>query len=400
MSRPEIHGFCDENFSAILDEFARNFETRGELGASVCAYIDGEKVVDLWGGHKDRRRQSAWTEDTISIIFSNAKALTALCLQILIDRGECALDALVSDYWPEFAQNGKEMVTVRMMLCHQSGVPALRAPVKRDGYHDFDYMAQRLAAEAPFWPPGSQHGYHLITYGWTVGELVRRISGKSLGTFFKDEIAEPLGLDLHIGLPDSEFDRVSFMRPPKISPDDERTDFANALLTDRKSLQFLAYMNSGKYFYDDPNTWRAEIGGGGAIGNARSLAGLWAPLAGGDGQYLSAARIDDMRQEQSAEAKDPTLLVSTRFSQGFMLAMNNPDAPGDGNSYIIGEQAFGHAGMGGSCGFADRECNLAFAYTMNQMGGGILLSDRGQSLVDATYRSLGYTNITSGAWTR
>ena len=388
MSTP-IHGTCDPKFALVAKAFEHNFTERNEVGASVCVQIAGKTVVDLWGGHTSTKKDKEWQEDTISIVFSCTKAATALCAQILIDRGELKLDEKVAVYWPEFTTNGKEDVTVRMMLNHSSAVPALRAPVKPGGYLDWDYMCKRLAGAKPYWEPGTTNGYHMVSFGWTVGELVRRVSGKSLGTFYKDEIAEPLGLDFHIGLPESEHGRMANMIPHIPGPDDLQSNFVKALMSNPLSLQFQALMNSGMWDFNSPKSWMAEIGGAGGISNARGLAGMFAPLAGGDGTYLSKERIDDMRAVSMETEKDQTLLIPTRFGQGFMLAMDNRDTvPGEGNSAILGDQAFGHVGMGGSIGFADPEVDLSFGYSMNKMGGGILLNDRGQSLVDATYEAL------------
>lgn len=397
-----IDGHCDPKFQALADVFAENFKSRGEHGASCAMYVEGEKVVDIWGGHSDFIKQKPWQEDTLSIVFSCTKAAVALCAHILIDRGQLRLDDLVCSYWPEFRQNGKESITVRMLLSHQSGLPALRAPIKPGGYYDFDYMAKRLAKEKPFWdihePDDTQNGYHLITYGWTVGELIRRVSGKSLGQFFKDEIADPLGVDFHIGLEDKDFDRMAKVIPYVPGPDDLRTDFAKTLMTNPMSIQFLALMNAGGHLPDLPAAWRAEIGGGGGAGNARALAKMFAPLSG-NSAFLSQERIEDMRQVSVRSDKDLTMLIPTVFGQGFMLSHDNRAAlPGEGNSAIIGSQAFGHVGMGGSIGFADRESGFSFGYTMTKMGGGILLNDRGQSLVDAAYTSMGYSQIRDGAW--
>lgn len=394
-----IHGHCASEFSAVRDAFSENFEKRSELGASVCIIQNGETVVDLWGGHKDLLKRKKWEENTISLVFSCTKAATALCLHKLIDEGRIGLDDKVESVWPEFSTNGKENVTIRMMLNHSSAVPAVRAPVKPGGYYDFNYMTKRLAKEKPFWAPGVTGGYHMITFGWTVGEIVRRISGKSLGEYFKTEIAEPYGVDFHIGLPDSEFSRASKMVPFVPAPDDAKSDFVKALLSNPASIQFLALFNSGGHMFDLPAAWRAEIGGGGGLANARALAKMFAPLIGST-SYLSAARIEDMRTPSMENELDRTLLIPTRFAQGFMLSMNNKAIAGEGNSAILSQDAFGHVGMGGSIGFADPEAGFTFGYSMNKMGGGILLNDRGQSLVDAAYKSVGYKKESGGHWSK
>jgi len=379
-----VQGHYDPAFKSVRDVFERNFTERGEVGASVCLRDSaGRMVVDLWGGTR-ADGQTPWTRDTMSIVFSCTKAATALCAQLLIDRGQLDPDALVTKYWPEFGANGKELTTVRDMFGHRSGVPALREPVKPGGFLDFEYVAERLAAETPFWEPGTSHGYHMVTFGWTVGELVRRVSGKSLGQFFKDEIANPYGLDFHIGLAENEFERVSKLIVYKPDATDAPSAFVQAMFADPAGLQALAFGNNGGWHFDTRDSWQAEIGGAGGISNARGLAAMFGSLFGSS-PLLSKARIDAMRTPVS-EGMDRTLCIPTRFGEGFMLSIDNRDLPGDGQSAIFGDGAFGHVGMGGSIGFADPEAGFSFGYTMNKMGGGILLNPRGQLLMDAAYQ--------------
>ena len=400
-----VQGHCDERFAAVREAFAENFASRGEVGASLCVRVAGETLVDLWGGSRDAAGEQPWQEDTLSIVFSCTKAATALCSHILADRGELDLAAPVTSYWPEFGQNGKQDVTVLMLLNHSAGLPALREPVKPGGYYDWDYMVARLAAEEPFWEPGTRNGYHMITFGWTVGEVVRRVSGRSLGTFFREEVAEPLGLDFWIGLPEEHEARVAPMIPWTPAPNETPMPFVQALLGDPKSIQFLSLLNSGGYNPDAREAHAAEIGGGGGISNARGLAGMYNPLAQG-GEYggvrlLSQDHITRMSQVSMATLCDATLLAPTRFGLGFMRSMDNRHRPfGAMETGILGREAFGHAGAGGSIGFADPECGLAFGYTMNKMGAGLLLNERGQPLVDATYRALGYRTDSPGVWVR
>ena len=398
-----VSGYCDAKFQAIADSFVTNFNERGEVGASVCVRTEGEAVVDLWGGRFAADSDKAWDKDTVSIIFSCTKAATALCAHLLIDRGELDLNAPVTRYWPEFGTNGKEDVTVLMMLNHSAGLPAFREPIKEGGYYDWDYMIKRLEEEEPFWQPGTRNGYHMISFGWTVGELVRRVSGRSLGTFFREEIGEPLGLELWIGLPEEMEDRVSPMIPFVPDGTTPLSDFINALLSDPSSISALSWLNSGGHEVDSRQAHAAEIGGGGGISNARSLSRMFVPLAN-QGRYasqqvISAEAIARMSQISMATQMDATLLIPTRFALGFMKSMDNRSGkPGNTDSAILGDAAFGHVGAGGSIGFADPDEKLAFAYTMNRMGQGILLNERGQSLVDSTYRSLGYRTDEPGIW--
>ncbi|MDZ7825295.1 MAG: serine hydrolase domain-containing protein [Gammaproteobacteria bacterium] len=314
------------------------------------------------------------------------------------------LHAKVTDYWPEFGQAGKEDVTVAMMLDHSVGLPAFREKVKPGGLYDWDYMIGLLERQEPFWEPGTRNGYHMVSFGWTVGELVRRVSGKSLGAFFRDEFATPLGLDFWIGLPEEIEPRVAPMIPYVPGPDAPMTEFTLALINEPESISALSLLNMGNHDLAAPDSREAhaaEIGGGGGIGNARALAKLFTPLANGGGDYFSPDSLTRMSQVSMATRRDATLLIPTRFALGFMKSMDNRHRPfGHIESCILGERAFGHVGAGGSVGFADPDCELAFGYTMNRMGAGLLLNERGQAVVDAAYRALGYRTSAPGVWVR
>ncbi len=401
----DISGYCAEGFEPVVDAFVTNFEQRQELGASCSLRIDNEVKVHLWGGYKDKEQTTPWQQDTMSLVFSCTKAMVALCALRLIDQGKLKLDEPVSTYWPEFAQNGKESATVRMILNHSVGLPALRELVKEGAYLDFDYMAHRLAEEAPFWPPGSQMGYHLMTYGWTVGELVRRASGMSLGEYFKTEIANPLDAEFYIGTPESEHHRIAKMNQPRPKPGAPVTDFVKALFSEPNSCSSLAWLNNGKHRSDSPAAYSAEIGGGGGISNAEALAKLYTPLANGGElngyRVISESLLNKARQVSMATGNDNTLRMPTRFGLGFMCTMDNRYREmGHVESFIAGEQAFGHVGAGGHIGFADPAEKLAFGYTMNRMGAGLMLNERGQALIDATYKVLGYSNSNAGYWAK
>jgi CubicO group peptidase (beta-lactamase class C family) len=401
-----VSGTCDPRFEALRREFERNFAERGEVGASVHVLVDGEPVVDLWGGSVEPGAPAPWEADTLVVVYSCTKGATALSAHLLIDRGELDPDAPVGDYWPEFATNGKEHVTVGMLLDHSAGLPALRdrLPDGRDGTAraccDWDLMVERLAAEEPWWPPGTRNGYHMLTFGWMVGELVRRVSGRSLGTFFAEEVAGPQGADFFIGLPDEHRERVAPVIQPR--PDRESLSrFTRVLLDDPDSLQRLAWLNTGGFDPAEPEVLRAEIGGGGGLASARGLARTYAPLAAGGGGLVSPEAISRMSEVSVATGCDATLLLPTRFGLGFMKSMDNRRRPaGERDSVVLSSTAFGHVGAGGSIGFADPACGLAFGYAMNAMGNGILLDDRGQSLVDAAYRALGYRDVSGGVWIR
>ncbi|HJQ58979.1 MAG TPA: serine hydrolase domain-containing protein [Vineibacter sp.] len=409
-----IEGTLAPGFDQVAQQFLENFRSRGELGGSLCITVGGETKLDLWGGVADAKTGRSWDRDTVSIVFSCTKGATALCAHVLASRSALDIDAPVTAIWPEFGQNGKDKVTARMMLDHSAAVPALREPVKPDGPYDWPYMAERLAAEVPFWEPGTRNGYHGFTFGWTVGELVRRLTGKSLGTFFQDEIARPLGLDFWIGLPEAIEPRVAPMVNYVYSAKEGRTPFMTALAKQPTSIPSLFFFNNGRWRLNGANTREgraAEIGAGNGITNARGLAGMYAPLANGGAlggmRLVDATTLARMGEVSMATHFDATLYIPTRFALGFMKSMDNRKRSiaaqlwsEDCDSVILGAPAFGHVGAGGSLGFADPECGLSFGYTMNKMGPGLLMNGRGQPLIDATYRALGYRSKDAGVWQR
>jgi CubicO group peptidase (beta-lactamase class C family) len=400
----EIHGTCDPKFQLVWQEFERNFRERGEVGASVCVTLRGDTVVDLGGGKARVGTETPWTEETVSIVFSSTKGATALCAHMLASRGQLDLDAPVATYWPEFAQAGKAHLPVKLLLNHQAGLPAVRAPLPQGAYADWELMVNALAKEEPFWEPGTRNGYHALTMGWLVGEVVRRVSGKSLGTFFQEEIAKPLGLEFWIGLPEDKESRVA----PMIAAEPDPHSLFFQEVAKPGSLQSLVLLNSGGYMgakpeYDFRAAHAAEIGAAGGITNARGLAGMYAPLACGGKlkgvELVSPDILARMSRVSSATGRDAVLMMPTRFALGFMKSMDNRrEPPGVQDSVLIREDAFGHVGAGGSFGFADPAAAMSFGYTMNRMGPGAALNARGQGLVDVTYRSLGYKSDASGAW--
>jgi CubicO group peptidase (beta-lactamase class C family) len=400
-----VSGTWHPKFDRVREEFVRNFAERGEVGASVSVIVDGRTVVDLWGGLARPDTGEPWQPDTLVQVWSSTKGATSLCAHILIDRGLLDLDAPVVRYWPEFGQNGKAATTVAMLMSHQAGVPAIREPLPQGAFYDWQLMTTALAAEAPFWEPGTRNGYHALTFGFLVGELVRRVSGKSLGTVFRDEVAAPLGLDFWIGLPESEEPRVA----PTISPDlgtgEPLSIFLLKALTETTSIPALAFFNSGGYITspgesDSRAAHAAEIGASGGITNARALARMYAPLAGiGGVELLGRDALARMARVHSATGEDASAFIPTRFSLGYVKSIDNRrQPPGKQDSVILSEEAFGHSGFGGSIGFADPRAGFSFGYTMNKMGLGTGINARGQSLVDAVYASLGYTSNASGSW--
>lgn len=385
-----IEGHVDPRFRRVDDAFRENFASRGELGAAITVIVDGHTVVDLWGGVADHRTRRPWTRDTLTLIFSATKGVTALCAHILESRGQLDLDLPVTTYWPEFGAAGKQDIPVRMLLNHQAGLPAIIEPLPPDTIFDWQTMAQALAAQAPSWPPGTRHGYHAMTFGILVGEIIRRISGKTVGQFLRDEVAGPFDLELWIGLPEPLEERMSRLRLAPYTG--ESTPFTSKLMN-RESLTSKAFLNPRGLMMPGQANSRAvhaaEIPAANGIGTARALAGMYAPLACGGAlggvELVDAHTLTTMSRVES-EGPDEILLVPTRFASGFIKSTDNRP----GSSALLGPnaEAFGHTGAGGSIGMADPVAGVAIGYVMNQLGAGVLLNERGQSLVDAVYESL------------
>jgi len=385
-----IRGSCHEDFQEVAEIFAQNFKKYREIGSSICVVIDGEITVDLWAGHKNKQRTKEWNEKTLSVAFSSTKAALALCAHLLIDRGELYTKEKVTKYWPEYGKKGKEDTTVEMILNHSAGLPALKTEVKEGGFLDWDYIVELLENEEPFWVPGEETGYHMMTTGWLIGELIRRVSGKSLGEFFNDEIRDPYNLDYWIGLPESEHERVAKVTPFKSSPDDKPSSFADAFREEENSIQRLSLTNTGGYDYNATETYSSELGGVGGITNARSLAGMFTPLAQNNEKLLSKSSVKRLSESNVKSNIDNMLLFPTNFSEGFMLHMDNRNNfEGEGGSFMIGPNAFGHVGFGGSSAtFADPDYKMSFGYLVNKLGGEYLINERGQSLINASYNCI------------
>ncbi|HET9999373.1 MAG TPA: serine hydrolase domain-containing protein [Ktedonobacteraceae bacterium] len=414
VSTGEVAGFYDPRFERVAGEFVKNFQERGEVGASVSITIEGERVVDLWGGSADPVSNRPWTEDTMTLVWSSTKGAVALCAHMLVSRGLLDPEAPVARYWPEFAQAGKENIPVKMLLNHQAGLAAISTPLPDGAFSKWELMINALEQQQPLWEPGTMQGYHLFTFGWLVGEVVRRISGKSLGTFFREEVAEPLGLDFWIGLPQALEERTSLVIPAAPpDPNGPIPPFYLKAMTDPVSIQSVGLFNTGGYMMPGPDgvmgfnlraSRAAEIGAAGGVANGRGLAGMYAPLANGGSlkgvNLVNRDALARMAAVSSATSVNVMLLAPTRFTLGFAKSIDNRRVPGCGedDSLILSEEAFGHPGSGGSIGFADPAERMSFGYVMNQMGPGLGLNARGQSLVDAAYLSLGYTSNASGAW--
>ena len=389
-----ISGTCAPGFEEVRDELARNLAERGELGAAVHVTVRGETVVDLWGGVADAATGRPWEADTLVCVFSSTKGVVSLAAHLLVDRGLLDLDALVTECWPEFGAAGKEAVTVRMLLDHTAGLAAVDAPLQPGDMYDADLMAKHIAAQKPWWEPGSRHGYSFATFGWTVGEVVRRVSGRSLGGFIRDELAK--GADFHLGLPEELDERVATVVPFVPRPDATPKAFVTKVLTDPTSVQAVAVGNVVAAGVDSSTrAFRAaEMGATTGHASARGLAQVYAQA------QLSTDTLARLARP-SVAGLDALLLVPTSFALGFMVSTDNRRVTGrQSDSAILGATAFGHVGLGGSIGFADPAEDLAFAYVMNAHGDGVLLNEKGQSLVDATYRALGHRTNAPGVWVR
>jgi CubicO group peptidase (beta-lactamase class C family) len=382
-----VGGVCDARFRRVREAFAENFARQGEVGAAVAVTIDGKPVVDLWAGHADSARTRPWTRDTIVNIASATKGPTAICAHHLADRGLLDLDAPVATYWPEFAQAGKAAIPAHLLLSHRAGLPAIETPLPTEALYDWGTMTRALAAQSPWWEPGTRHGYHAFTFGWLVGEVVRQITGKSLGRYWRDEVAQPLGIDCHIGLPAEHDARVAEFIPIPPPPPGE-TDPEEELLKNAGPMVQKALNNPPKTVADmNTPSWRqAEIPAGNAHTNARALARVYGALACGgevDGvQVLSPDSIERARAEQASGPDAVLFGLPTRFGLGFSLP---PEGAGFGSS---SGSALGCPCAGGSIGFADPGAHIGFGYTMNQMQPGMPVDPRALRIIDALYASL------------
>jgi CubicO group peptidase (beta-lactamase class C family) len=379
----EVHGFFDEKFSEVRALFEQNFAEEGDVGASFAATVEGEVVADLWAGHADKARTRPWEEDTIVNVYSTTKTMSFICALVLADRGLLDFDAPVTRYWPEYGQQGKENTLVRHFMSHSAGVPGF-APVltSAEELYDWDLCTANLAAQAPWWEPGSQSGYHAVTQGYLIGELVRRISGKSIGTFFREEIAEPMGADFHIGMDDSVFPRVAEMIPATSDGD----AIGGAFGTDPDSIPVRVF-SSAPLGTDDVNTpgWRqAEIPAAGGHGNARAVVRAQTALANGGSAFgvelLSPAGARRILEEQT-NGPDAVLMMPIRFGMGYAF-------PSELMPMSPNEDAMFWGGAGGSTIVIDPDAHVCLSYVMNQMKAAIVGDLRGGRLGKAFYAAL------------
>ncbi|KUN53983.1 carboxylesterase [Streptomyces canus] len=387
---PAIHGGAEPGFGRIVDVFRDNFRDRGDVGAGCTVYVDGQKVVDIWAGVADTRTGRAWDEHTAAVMFSCTKGILALCVYRLVEEGRLDLDVPLTTYWPEFAAAGKRTITMRHVLAHRAGLPALEADLARDEICAWDPAIRALEGQEPIWTPGTAHSYHPVTIGWITGEVIRRISGLTPGRFFRQTLVEPLGLDIWIGLPASARPTVAWMEPPLPDEDTPVTQAVaevQATPVVRQAMSMGGAMpfptENGIVTLNDPALQAAELPGVNGIGTPRSLARLYAgcvtEIAGP--RTLSARSVTDALVPQSwgqMALGDPDL--GQRWGTGFMLS-SPPSRP------MLSPHSFGHDGAGGQLGFADEGYGVGFAYLSNQMGP--VLDQRANELTRALGDCLG-----------
>ncbi|HWM97864.1 MAG TPA: serine hydrolase domain-containing protein [Streptosporangiaceae bacterium] len=375
-----VEGHCDPRFAPLRDAFRANFAERGEVGAAVCVMVNNNVVADLYGGWADREQGRPWQQDTLVNMFSVGKGLVAACTARLAGQGKLDLDATVASYWPEFAAANKDAITVRQLLSHQAGLPSVRRRLPPNSMLDWPAMTAALAETEPWWEPGTAHGYHVNTFGFLAGEVIRRITGSTAGALLRDEIAGPLGADVHIGLPASEHERVAtFIWPGPPPAEEEPPGLDPAQLMEHNS-----YYNpgglSGAGVINTPQWRSAECPSTNAHGTASGVARVYAALINPVNKAIvDPAALEEAITEQ-VYGQDLVLHRPSRFGLGFQLTQpERPIGPG--------QAAFGHFGAGGSLGFADPETGIAFGYVMNQMGPR-WQNPRTRALVDAVYACL------------
>ena len=376
----DVSGLTEPGFERVREAFAHNFTAHGDIGAACCVYLDGRPVVDIWGGTADPVAGTPWRQDTVQLVFSAAKGPTAVCIHRLAEQGLLDVDAPVARYWPEFAAAGKERITTRMVLSHRAGLAAVAGDLALADVLAWDPVVEAIAAQAPEWEPGSAHGYHARSFGWILGEIIRRITGESAGQYLARTVCAPLGLDYWVGLPAAERARCARLVPPD-------AEHSAAAVLGANSLTVRVMTGpSGLFGYNEmwhrDDVLAAEMPSSNGVGSARALARLYAATIGElDGIRL--LRPETVREATRVVSRGPdrVIFVETCFGLGFSLPpMLGPDC---------GPSAFGHPGAGGSLGFADPEAGLAFAYVMNRMrfeAGG---DPRAALLVRALYECIG-----------
>jgi len=371
-----IAGLCPPRFEAVRQAFEANFTEGHELGARFSFAVEGEIVIDLIGGWADRDQTKPFADDTLTPLFSTTKAITAFMIARLVDHGRLSYDQLVAEAWPAFGAAGKDRLTVEQVLSHQAGLCGLPGPMEPADWYDWDGVCARLAAMTPLWPPGTASGYHPVTFGYLAGEIFRLADGRTIGTALREDIAEPLDLDLWIGLPESEDHRIAEMRRPPAMPD-------LGPMTEPKRLAFFTKWASpgGR---GEAQWRRAEIPSANGHATAPALAMLMAALASdgdlGVSRLLSPGLAAEAARQRIA---DEDLVLPYRMSWGAGLIRNERLG-----IYGPGQQTFGHSGWGGSCAFADPERGVSGAYVMNRQSAELIADARARRLIEAAYRGL------------
>jgi CubicO group peptidase (beta-lactamase class C family) len=381
----DVHGSVAPGFEAVRAAFEDNFTQGREVGAAFSAYHRGKKVVDVWGGMADPEAGRTWDEHTIAILFSTTKGITAMCANKLAQEGALDVDAPVAKYWPEFAAEGKQDIPVSYLLSHQAGLAWVEGTYSEQDAFTWDVVVDALARQAPHYTPGSEHGYHATTYGWLVGEVIRRITGKSVGAYFREAIGEPLGVDFWIGLPESEEARVAPMvgglADPALTENPDVRALMEQFMGPETALGRALFAPGGAL--SSPGVWNtralhaAEIPAANGIGEARGIARMYASCIGEvDGFRLLTD--DQLKQATTQLTKGPNKILldlDIQFGLGFML--RSPFIP------LGGPRSFGHFGAGGSVGWADPDSELAFGYVMNKMDMGLAGDIRTSNLINA-----------------
>jgi CubicO group peptidase (beta-lactamase class C family) len=381
----EIHGSLQPAYEGVRRAFAANFTKHGDVGAAFCLYVDGQKVVDIWAGTADNKTDRPWAEDTLTLVYSTTKGVTAICAHMLAQRGVLDLDAPVVEYWPEFGKEGKAEIPVRWLLSHRAGLPVLDAKLSPDDALAWDPAVDALAAQRPVWEPGTRHGYHALTYGWLVGEVIRRVDGRTIGQFLAEEVSGPLGLNLWVGLPEEQEDRVCRLIPvevPQFSAEDlaalppERLEMMRTMASPTSLAMRALNVTDPPFNFNSRAVHAGELPAANGITTARALAKLYAATIGQiDGvRLLEPATVESATVEQS-NGPDAVLVLDTRFGSGFFL--KSPFAP------MMGPRSFGHAGAGGSLAFADPDRGVAFGYVMNRMQQNLSGDPRTADLISA-----------------
>ncbi|MBJ9977923.1 beta-lactamase family protein [Pseudomonas sp. S75] len=379
-----VHGQCHPRFEPVRTAFAELMQSPFERGAALCLQIDGETVVDLWAGQAGPEADRLWHQDTLLNLFSCTKPFTAVAIMQMVGEGRLDLDAPLCQYWPAFAEAGKASITLRQVLCHRAGLPALRAPLAPHTLYDWDAMAQLIATEQPWAAAGERQTYSPLLFGWILGELLQRVDGVPPAQSICQRVAAPLGLDFHLGLDDATMTRCAFMA--RTREDIVDPAFARVLqdvLTRPTAMSALAFANPPMVLgrSNEAGWKRMTQPAANGHGNARSLATFYTGLL--DGRLLESPMLNEMLREHSAEY-DPTLQTPARFGLGVML-----DQPNVTNgSYGMGREAFGHMGAGGTVGFADPQRGVAFGFACNTIGSYVLMDPRARQLASAAAHCL------------